>query len=125
MNVKKSTNKLPPGYPTQRQLLNYGVIVGAAAVTLGATTGCVRRFGGAMAQPIEIEPEIMRTGGVMAPEPRVDSYVVQKGDTLYGIAKRSLGNGNRWRDLAAANPGVTPGNLKPGQTLRLPEVSPQ
>ena len=42
-------------------------------------------------------------------------------DTLSAIAQRVLGNGNRWRDLAEANPHVNPNRLAPGQVLRVPE----
>ena len=124
MQVKRSPGQTTPGYPTKRELLSRGFILGAAAVTLGTlAAGCThhRPTGGA----IPIEPRMTRTAGLPAAEPRVDSYVVQKGDTLYGIAQRWLGDGNRWREIAAANPGITPGNLQPGQTLRLPDASPK
>lgn len=48
------------------------------------------------------------------------SYTVKKGDTLFGIAKSRYGNGNQWQRIAAANPGLTPQNLKAGQTITLP-----
>jgi nucleoid-associated protein YgaU len=31
------------------------------------------------------------------------SYTVQKGDTLYSIARKQLGNGGRWRELVSLN----------------------
>ena len=48
------------------------------------------------------------------------SYVVKKGDTLFGIAKTAYGNGNQWQRIASANPGLSPGTLKAGQTITLP-----
>ena len=48
------------------------------------------------------------------------TYTVMKTDTLWSIAKRQLGNGQRWKDIVAENPGLDPGKLTPGQTLRLP-----
>ena len=48
------------------------------------------------------------------------SYTVKKGDTLFGIAKTAYGNGNQWQRIAAANPGLSPGTLKAGQTITLP-----
>ena len=119
MKVTKSADKATPAYPTRRQLLNYGAIFGAAAVTLGTVVGGCSHL---IAKPTPTGGVINSTGGIMPVEPRVDSYVVEKGDTLYGIAKRSFGNGNRWPDIAAANPGVTPRNLKAGQTLTIPDV---
>lgn len=115
MKVKKSTDKAGPGYPTKRQFLTYGIILSAAAVTLGTIIGGCRRLKGRIAEPMPL-------GGVMLVEPQVTTCVVQHGDTLYSIAQRALGDGNRWRELAAANPGVTPKSLKVGQTLTLPDV---
>src|SRR5690606_15139784 len=43
------------------------------------------------------------------------TYVVKKGDTLFGIAQAHYGNGNQWRKIAAAN-NLTPDSLKAGQT---------
>jgi 5'-nucleotidase len=48
------------------------------------------------------------------------SYVVKKGDTLYGIARAHYGDGKQWQKIMAANPGVSPSSLKVGQTLTLP-----
>ncbi|BAM04974.1 LysM peptidoglycan-binding domain-containing protein [Phycisphaera mikurensis] len=47
-------------------------------------------------------------------------YTVAKGDTLMGIARRQYGSETKWRDIAAANPGIDPGRLNVGQTLVLP-----
>ena len=47
-------------------------------------------------------------------------YRVQKGDTLFGIARSQYGNGNRWQQIASANPGLTPTSLKAGSTIVLP-----
>ena len=44
----------------------------------------------------------------------------RKGETLYGIAKKSYGDGKQWTKIAAANPGVTPQSLKVGQTIVIP-----
>jgi LysM repeat protein len=45
------------------------------------------------------------------------NYVVQSGDTLAAIARKQK---VRLESLQAANPGITPKKLKPGQTLVLP-----
>jgi 5'-nucleotidase len=47
-------------------------------------------------------------------------YKVQKGDTLFRIAKTHYGDGNRWQQIASANPGVTPATLKAGSTITVP-----
>ena len=45
------------------------------------------------------------------------SYVIKDGDTLAGIASRL---GIALEDLRAANPGVDPGTLRVGQSIKLP-----
>jgi 5'-nucleotidase len=47
-------------------------------------------------------------------------YRVQKGDTLFRIAKSHYGNGNRWQQIAAANPGLSPASLQAGATITVP-----
>lgn len=48
-------------------------------------------------------------------------YTVKKGDTLFHIAREHYGDGKRWQQIAAANPGVSPNTLKVGQTLVMPQ----
>ena len=53
-------------------------------------------------------------------------YTVQGGDSLSRIAKRLLGDGNRWREIYDANRAVIgddPDLIKPGQQLRIPGAS--
>ncbi|PPD46485.1 MAG: heavy metal transporter [Methylocystis sp.] len=60
----------------------------------------------------------------VAPPPPADArpaiYAVQRGDTLQSVAKKIYGDPKRWRDIAAANPGLRKGKLKPGRVLTLP-----
>ncbi|MGO4373096.1 LysM peptidoglycan-binding domain-containing protein [Paenibacillus sp. 2TAB19] len=51
------------------------------------------------------------------------SYIVVPGDTLWKIAQRTLGNGDRWREVYTANQaaiGKDPNRLIPGQKLVIP-----
>lgn len=55
--------------------------------------------------------------------PPPKTYTVKPGDTLWAIAKRTLGDGSRWREVYEANVSVIgkdPNLILPGQTLRLP-----
>ncbi|MFJ3637784.1 LysM peptidoglycan-binding domain-containing protein [Streptomyces sp. NPDC090112] len=52
------------------------------------------------------------------PEPR--TYTVEPGDTLWGIAERFYGDGNRHHDIAAANGIDDPDLVGAGQVLTLP-----
>jgi 5'-nucleotidase/UDP-sugar diphosphatase len=47
-------------------------------------------------------------------------YVVQKGDTLWRIAAKVYGNGQRYRDILAANPGLVPTRMPVGSKLLIP-----
>ncbi|MDR0416269.1 MAG: LysM peptidoglycan-binding domain-containing protein, partial [Propionibacteriaceae bacterium] len=51
------------------------------------------------------------------------THVVQAGDTLFGLAERYLGDGDRWPELAAANPNLVwdPDHIEPGWTLAVPK----
>jgi len=64
------------------------------------------------------------------PEPAWDGFDtpaetvrVERGDTLWKIAERHLGNGKDWRRIAAANPELKdPHRIVAGQQLRLPDA---
>ena len=47
-------------------------------------------------------------------------YTVVRGDTLWKISRRFLGKGSRYKEIQAANPGIDPAKLMPGQTLLIP-----
>jgi nucleoid-associated protein YgaU len=49
-----------------------------------------------------------------------NTYTVQKGDTLWSIAQKHLGDGKRWREIVELNPGLEPSKLKVGQVIILP-----
>jgi nucleoid-associated protein YgaU len=53
---------------------------------------------------------------------KVDYYVIQKGDTLSGIAKQFLGNAGDYPKIFAANREVIkdPNLIYPGQKIRIP-----
>ena len=48
------------------------------------------------------------------------TYRVQRGDTLWSIAKRTYGDGSQYRRIVEANPSVRSERLIVGQTLTLP-----
>jgi 5'-nucleotidase len=49
-----------------------------------------------------------------------NTYTVKRGDTLWKIASSHYGDGKKWREIADANPGLTPSALRVGQTISLP-----
>ena len=52
------------------------------------------------------------------------NYIVEKGDSLFKIAKMFSGSGKRWKRLYLANIktiGINPNAIYPGQELRIPK----
>jgi len=49
-----------------------------------------------------------------------DTYVVAKGDTLWGIANKVYGDGSRWVEIAQANSLTNPQLIHAGDVLKLP-----
>ncbi len=65
--------------------------------------------------------------GVLKDRPReksskqVTSYLVKKGDTLWDLADKKLGDGSRWREIAKLNGVADPRKLQIGAKLKMPE----
>ncbi len=55
-----------------------------------------------------------------APAP-VRTYIICKGDTLWSVAKKIYGDGQRWKDIAQANNIDNPTKLRVGQVLQIPQ----
>ena len=57
------------------------------------------------------------------PKAAMQTYTVQAGDTLSGIAKRLLGNSNAYMEIFNANRDQlsNPDVIKPGQVLKIPQ----
>ena len=47
------------------------------------------------------------------------TYTVKKGDTLWTIAQKELGSGNKYQDIAKLNNISNPNKIQPGQVLKL------
>ena len=48
------------------------------------------------------------------------TYTIQNRDTLWSITVRCLGEGRRFREILAANPGLDARSLTVGQTINIP-----
>lgn len=56
---------------------------------------------------------------VVATQPGQTVYIVKKGDSLYSIAQEHYGNGEKYKEILATNPGLTK-DLHVGQEIILP-----
>ncbi|POX90959.1 lectin [Mycobacterium kansasii] len=74
------------------------------------------------AQPVgEAAPEPIAEAVAHEPvEPAPNSYTVVSGDTLWGIAERFYGDGNKYQVLVDANAIPNPDLIHPGQVLTIP-----
>jgi len=110
----------PPGPLDQDPSRN--LVAGSAPVTPIAAPQSDAKATGIAAAPIETVPQqpIAAPSAPLAAPAATNEYVVQKGDSLAQIARRTLGKESRWTEIAALNPGLTPKNLKVGAKLALP-----
>ena len=84
------------------------------------------------AAPMVVTPVSNSSGGRTAPiglseKTIVDpspahgtKYVVKKGDTLWGVAQRTYGDGKQYKKITAANPQIKNDVLLAGTTITLP-----
>jgi len=73
--------------------------------------------------PAEPKPGVAPGGPAESKPPaRMQTYVVEKDETLFAIAKKLLGNGGRWRELLELNKDKLsrPEDLKAGMELKVP-----
>ena len=72
---------------------------------------------------ITVKPGAARPASAPAAGTSAQTYTVQSGDTLSGIAKKFLGNANAYMDIFNANKDqlTDPDKIKPGQVLKIPQ----
>jgi LysM repeat protein len=73
----------------------------------------------------DVVANIKAVGGGTAPAAGAVTYTVKPGDTLSKIAREQLGNANAYMDIFNANRDQLsdPDKIKPGQTLKIPQVA--
>ena len=93
----------------------------------GATAGSAGGTGTTSAGQSTAQPAGDATTGSgpkrmdMPPEGGQRTYTIKEGDTLYSIAKRMLGDGQRWQQIVDANPDLEdPTKLRPGMEIVIP-----
>lgn len=68
----------------------------------------------------EVQALVNQKLNVNKPESKKIYYTVVRGDTLWGIAQKFYGNGNRYREIASANNISNPDKIYVGQNLLIP-----
>lgn len=101
-----------------------GTSAGSGVVPTGATAAGGQADAHAAAPGSAAAPAVPPAVAVpQPPAPALAEYTIKSGDTLEGIARTHLGDGQKWRLITAANPGLNPNALKPGQRIKLPAGS--
>ena len=70
--------------------------------------------------PIVEPPPVVEDPIIIPPPATGTTYTIKKGDNLWRIAERYLGDPQRFRDILAANPGLDEKKLPVGQTIKIP-----
>lgn len=90
----------------------------SAGATGTASSGAPTPTGGAATVIPAPTPKTVVDATPVPPAGR--EYTIKSGDTLEGIARAELGDGQRWRQIVEMNPGLDPKSLKIGRKITLP-----
>lgn len=66
---------------------------------------------------VEHEPDRLIMGD---PAEKLETYIVEDGDSMWVIARKTLGAGHKWQLIAKANPHINPDRIKAGDRLIIP-----
>ncbi|MDR2872730.1 MAG: LysM peptidoglycan-binding domain-containing protein [Xanthomonadaceae bacterium] len=72
-----------------------------------------------------VQSGVSSTENIVSPAPEpVQTYTIQKGDTLSSIAQKHYGKANVWKRIFEANRDVidNPDKIFPGQVIKLPDI---
>lgn len=121
----------PPKEALEQELKDLGLDTEGMEIDVEPETGKVRVTGQAKDQETK-EKVILAVGNVEGVAEVEDDtpgdapvfHTVESGDTLWAIAKKTLGDGNRYPEIFEANkPMLTdPDKIYPGQVLRIPDI---
>lgn len=124
---KASADEAPSPDALQQEIEDIGLDAKGAEITVEGDT--VKVSGGNMTDE-EREKVILAVGnieGVAVVEAETTNepvfHTVEKGDTLWAIASKTLGNGSRYTEIFEANKPMLkdPDKIYPGQVLRIPQ----
>jgi 5'-nucleotidase len=78
----------------------------------GITPAAPISYAEPMVAPVDYGPVSAPSGG--------KTYIVKRGDTLWGLAQRTYGDGKQYRKILAANPNIKGEQLNVGQKIVIP-----
>ncbi len=81
----------------------------------GITPAAPIAYADPIVAPVDYQPVSAPSGGGAG-----KAYVVKRGDTLWGIAQRTYGDGKQYRKILAANPNIKGEQLNVGQKIVIP-----
>lgn len=124
--VKGGGDAAPSAEDLKKEVEDLGLDTSGVEIKVEGDT--VKVEGGAVSDEIK-EKIILAVGnveGVASVEAEADAatfHTVEKGDTLWAVAKKALGDGNRYNEIFEANKPMLsdPDKIYPGQVLRIPK----
>jgi len=124
--VKGGGDEAPSAEDLKKEVEDLGLDMSGLDISVEGDT--VKVQGSAVSDEVK-EKVILAVGnveGVAAVDAEADTAVfhtVEKGDTLWAIAKTTLGDGNRYNEIFEANQPMLshPDKIYPGQMLRIPQ----
>lgn len=69
---------------------------------------------------LDYDKVVLEGGSLPAPKEEENVYIVQKGDTLWSISRKTLGFGSNWKQIFNYNK-LTSTLIVPGQKLKIPK----
>ena len=104
----------PPAHSSSHETARLGATPAGSARSDTADTG--RHAPAEAGAPADWRPAAAPSGS----KPDHITHEVKRGEFLWSLSERYFGDGSRWREIARANPGIDPDELRVGQHLRIP-----
>jgi nucleoid-associated protein YgaU len=120
--IKEHIEEDNPGVEDLEVTLENGVATLKGAATDQAAAEKAILMAGNVQGVREVNADALKTPPATEAEQNVTFYDIQKGDTLWAIAEKHYGDGNKYHQIFEANREVikNPDLIFPGQKIRIP-----